>query len=208
MKCCRCLVINDLNVNKPAPSRVRTIVKEDLSIDVQGRGCTTRGQDYFRVAELVTTAVRAAKRPNHCALERCLEEGKPGKPIVRLLCRPDPVFQTRKAGVVGLVHGELEAYRVVEEDVEVAVLTMFGDGDARSDACEILVKCDSHQGPIFGLRKRNTAHWAPAASVSDVLDIDLGEVDGRRRRSGGRIGYCCAETKDDRGDKEFHGESS
>ena len=105
MICCRCLVVNDLNVNNPAPGRVRSIVKEGLSIDVQGCGYTTRGQDYFRVAELVTTAVKVGKGTNKCGLERCLEEGKPGKPIVRLLSRPDPVFQTRKAGVVGLVLG-------------------------------------------------------------------------------------------------------
>ena len=102
-------MVNVLKANNPSPGRVRAIVKEELSIDVQGRGCTTGGQDYFRVAELVTTAVRVAKGANKCGLERSLLKGKPGKPIVRLLSRPDPVIQRRKALVGGLVHGELEA---------------------------------------------------------------------------------------------------
>ena len=144
-------MVNDVDGNDSGCVRVRTVAEEGLSIDVQGRRCAARGQDQLRVAEVVGTDVAVGKGPNHCGLERSLEKGKPGKPIVRLLSRLDPVLQIRKAVVGGLVHGKLGTLRVVEFYIEVAVLATFGDGDARPDCCLIFVKCDSELGPIGAL---------------------------------------------------------
>jgi len=88
----------------------------------------------------------------------------------------------------------------VDLDIDVAVLTLLGYRDARPDGCDIGVKGESDLGPIVALRECNTACWAPAASVCDILDIDLGRVDRGWLRHGGGGGYCCAETEDDSGD--------
>ena len=102
----------------------------------------------------------------------------------------------------------------MEAYIEVAVLTIFSDGDARPDTCGILVECYGDIGPISDPRLCNASWRAPATSVSEIRDIYLGEVDRERRQDwrrlwgGGRRGYCCADTKDNRGGKEFHGERS
>ena len=201
-KFCRCLVVDvvDGNVSLCGRSWVCT-AEDDLSIDVQGRRRAARGQDQFFVAEAVGTHVVVVKGPNNCGPERSLEEGKPGKPIVRLLSRLDPILQTCKAGVGGLVHGDLEAVRVVEIYIKVAVLPVVGNGVATPDVCEICPKFQSELGPISALDNFNTICRAPAARVSNTLDIDHGGVKGGLLRGGGRRGYCCAETKNDRGDK-------
>jgi len=98
-------VANDVGGNDPGSNWGRSALEEDLSVDVQVRGGTARGQDQILVAEGVTTIVGATEGPRQLGLERGPLDG-PGKPIVRSLCRPDPCIQLRKASVVGLVQGE------------------------------------------------------------------------------------------------------
>ena len=85
--------------------------------------------------------------------------------------------------------------------IEVAVLPISGNGVARPDDRGILNSFQSDLGPIGAWDNCKNACRAPAARVSDTLDIDLGGVKGGRLWCGERRGYCCAETKNDRGDK-------
>ena len=132
-QCCRHLVVNDVGGNLPGSLMVLTVVEVELSVDVQGRGGAARGKDRSLVGECVSEGVGIGEGPNPCGPERGLLVDEPGKPIVRLLSCPDHVFQLRKAGVIGIVHSHLETLGVVEIDVDVAVLTILGDWDARPD---------------------------------------------------------------------------
>ena len=168
---------NGVDRDRSRAGRIRAAVEEELRVDVQGRGVTTWGQDRLPVIEGVTDGIAVAEGPNQCVTGCGLIVGEPRKPIVRLMSRFDLVFQTRIAGVVGLVNGDLEAKREVEFDVEVAVPTPLGEGDVRSDGCAITSKGENDIGPIGAFRNLNTTRWAPAAGECSILDIYLGKVD-------------------------------
>ena len=177
--------------------------EEELSVDVQGRGGTARGPDHILVDEGVSKVVVVRVGPRPCGLERGPLVREPGKPILRLTSCRDSAFQFRRTDVPGLVQSDLEAHRVVEFEVEIAVLTPVGESSTGSDGCDIIVKGDSEKGKIVAIRNRNTSCIAPGASVRSALDID----NCRRWLWHGRgRGYCYVETEDGSGVEKPHSE--
>jgi len=79
-------------------------------------------------------------------------------------------------GVTAVVGGQdrvLEASGVLEVNVELAVLALLGDGDARAGGCDVRVEDEGDNGAV---RRDLGAHGAlrtSSSSIADTLDGDL-----------------------------------
>jgi len=75
--------------------------------------------------------------------------------------------------VIGRQDGVLEATRVQDVDVELAVLALLGDSDAGADGGNVGVEDEGQDAPVRRDLGANGALGAASSSIGDTADLDL-----------------------------------
>ena len=100
-----------------------------------------------------------------------------GEVVGVLLGTGDALVESGVSTVVGAEDGVLEATRVLDVQVELAVLAALGDGDAGADRGDVLVEYEGHDRLVGADGRCNGTAGAAGTSVCDSL-----EGDGSSRR--------------------------
>ena len=93
--------------------------------------------------------------------------------VGRLQGAGDAFLDGGVATVVGRQDRVLETAGVFDVDVELAVLTLLGDGDARADGSNVRVEDERHDSAIVGELRAHCALGAASSAVGHTPDRDL-----------------------------------
>ena len=88
----------------------------------------------------------------------------------------DARLDGRVATVIGRQDRVLEAAGVLEVDVELAILALLGDCDARADGSNVRVEDERYDAAVGRDLRAHSALGASSSSIADTLDGDLSFV--------------------------------
>ena len=96
--------------------------------------------------------------------------------VGRLEGAGDALLDGSIATVVGAEDGVLEASRVLELDVELAVLALLGDGNGGANGGNVCVEDDSDERLVGGKLGAQGALRTSGSAIGDTANGDLGFV--------------------------------
>ena len=92
----------------------------------------------------------------------------------------DALLDGRVTTVVGRQDGVLEAARVLEVDVELAVLALLCHADAGTDGGNVRVEDQGDDAAVVGDLGAHGALGASSSSITDTSDLDLRRISQRQ----------------------------
>jgi len=95
-----------------------------------------------------------------------------------LLGGSDTLIDADISAVVSAEERVLEALRIVEGDGDLAVLASVGDPGRGTDLSDVTVEQESEGLLVGGEEDSDGVTGATSSTEADVLNVDLGEVDG------------------------------